>query len=179
MSRDWKPQHEAGAALILAVLDAARRIANTPGHAFAAIFGSPEAELSAAVQMLDGAVEQLKPRPAWRMATWARVAGLGAGTRVRLGGAEAVVESAVIQSWHVDPRSNEYRPQPMEHQVVFTKLVGREGGYRFPTGGQVEIADVEYPDPEESLAQWLAAAGAVLEFQAMQALRDSLGAEEL
>jgi hypothetical protein len=179
MSQAWRPGHEAGSAFILAVLDAARELIGRRGFGLSSLLDRQEAALVTAVTMLDGAVSQLTPRPTWRTTTWAEVVELGTGTRVRLGGQEAVVNSADIQTWHVDPRSSEYRPRSLEYRVVSTWLSGRDQLYGFPPEGPVEVLDVEWPPEEESLASWVAAAGAVLEFQAMHELKRTLGAEEL
>lgn len=180
MTQEWKPQQEAGVALILGLIEAARVIAARPGVGLGNMFRPEEAELVTHSQMLDGAIAQLvTPRPAWRAGTWEEVATLGqyeTGTQVRLGAVEAVVESAVIQDWHMDPQSNPRYPRPMAHRVVYIRLEGREKPYSMPPDGAVEILDVVYP--ESTLASWLAAAGAVLECQAMEALKDQLGAEE-
>lgn len=174
--QSWRPGHEAGSALILAVIEAARTIAARPAVDLANLVGA-QVELVTAVRMLDGAVKQLLPRPAWCEGTWVDVARLGEGTRVRLGGHEAVVFSAALQAWHVDPRSSEYRPQPLEHQVVAVRLGEGQKLYRFPPSGPVEILDVEWP--EEDLGSWVAAAGAVLEAQALYDLKHKMGAVEL
>lgn len=175
---DWKPAQEAGAALILRVIEAARAVVSKPGYGLATLYDQDGAALGTAVAMLGAAMEQLAPRPAWRAVTWEQVArSFGAGTRVRLSGAEAVVESAALQTWHADPRSSEYRPQPLSHQVCAVRLVGRGQLYNMPPDGAVEILDVEWP--EADLASWVAAAGAVLECQAMETLKRSMGAEEV
>jgi hypothetical protein len=175
---DWKPAQEAGAALILRVIEAARAVVSKPGYGLATLYDQDGAALGTAVAMLGAAMEQLAPRPAWRVVTWKDIAGSAAsGTRVRLGTAEAVVESAALQTWHADPRSSEFRPQPLEHQVCAVRLAGRGQLYSMPPTGAVEILDVEWP--EADMAGWVSAAGAVLECQAMENLKRSLGAEEV
>jgi hypothetical protein len=173
MTSQWRPGQEAGSALILAVLEAARVMSR---ELEANPYSPPiVGHLITASRMLDGAIAQLMPRPTWRATTWGMVAALGAGTRVRLGGHEAVVASAELQQWHVDPRSDQYRPRPLEHRVVAVRLGGGEKLYTMPPDGAVEVLDVEWS--EESLAEWVAAAGAVLECQAVEELKRTLGAE--
>jgi hypothetical protein len=169
----WTPDHEAGSALILAVLDAALNIRK-------AMIDDPYSppdlmELRVATDLLDGALAQLLPRQVWRPSTWGEVAKLGTGTRVRLGTVEAVVETASVSHWHVDPQSSEYRPRPLEHDTVTTRLVGRDQLYQFPPTGPVEVLDVEWP--EVDLAGWTAAAGACLEVRALEVLKRELGAQ--
>lgn len=61
--------------------------------------------------------------------------------RIRLKGVEADLLSAVVEGWHVDPRSSEYRPIALEHDVVVVRIrVGTEEKvYRMPPSGQVEV----------------------------------------
>jgi hypothetical protein len=175
MSRDWTPGQEAGAALILSLIDAARAYAAESGAGLATMFNGPASELVTTSRMLDGVISTyLTPRQIWRAGTWVDVS---TGDRVRLGGHEAVVASAVVQDWHVDPRGSTYRPVPLEHRVVAVRLGGGEKLYTMPPDGPVEILDVEFP--EESLAGWVAAAGACLEVRAVEELKRGLGAKEM
>lgn len=161
-------------ALILKVVNTARELVNVPAYGMTTIFGGLNAELLTAVRMLDGALKQLAPAPTWRAGTWAEVT---EGDRVRLGGQEAVVASAVVQDWHMRSGGDKWwEDRPEEHRVVFVKLVDR-GAYSFPPSGQVEILDVAWP--KEDLASWVACAAAVLEHQAMESLKRDLGAKEL
>jgi hypothetical protein len=90
------------------------------------------------VEELDRFIEQAAPADepvGWEPRRWRE---LMTGDTVSLGGVEAVVESAMVQQWHVDPNSNEYRPQPLEHEIVALRLKDREPLYRMPPDGEVE-----------------------------------------
>lgn len=75
------------------------------------------------------------PEVGWEPRRWRE---LIQGDTVSLGGVEAVVESASYQEWHVDPRSSDFRPVPMDHAVVALRLVGRDPLYRMPPEDEVE-----------------------------------------
>lgn len=87
----------------------------------------------------------VEPADRWDTMTWEALATWpepwDGPVRVRLNGVEASLLSAIVEGWHVDPRSSEYRPVPLEHQVVAVKLiVGQEEKvYRMPPSGQVEV----------------------------------------
>lgn len=91
----------------------------------------------------------VEPAETWRQGTWGEVEELAAlaeatsdqrPLRVRLGEAEATVVSAVLQRWHVDPRSPDRYPRPLEHDVVAVKLAERgDTLFRFPPHGVVFI----------------------------------------
>src|SRR5687768_4078877 len=87
----------------------------------------------------------VEPAESWRQGTWREVAELLAAVpdlhlRVALGEAEATVSSAVVQTWHVDPRSPERYPSPLEHDVVAVKLAERgDALFKMPPHGVVMI----------------------------------------
>lgn len=125
-----------GTAVLLHLIEAAR--------AWALESGSPDDRRQAGVTLagwvgtLERYVDQVVPPVppvSWEPRRWRE---LVAGDRVSLGGVEAEVESAAVQDWHVDPRSSEYRPEPLEHSVVALRLVGRDMLYRMPPDGEVE-----------------------------------------
>jgi hypothetical protein len=95
----------------------------------------------------------VEPAESWRQGTWAEVAELRkadphAQVRVRLGEAEATVVSAVTQRWHVDPRSPERYPRPLEHDVVAVKLAERGNTlFQMPPHGVVFILTDEPVGP--------------------------------
>lgn len=95
--------------------------------------------------------EQPAPAPAgWEPRKWRE---LLPGDRVSMGGQEATIaQPAVTQHWHVDPRSNTYRPQPMEHAVTLIRLEGREQAYRMPPDGEVETLRGEAGREADALA---------------------------
>lgn len=87
----------------------------------------------------------VEPAESWRQGTWGDVAELcardpQAQPRVALGEAQATVTSAVLQRWHVDPRSPERYPRPLEHDVVAVKLAERgDMLLKYPPHGPVMI----------------------------------------
>lgn len=87
----------------------------------------------------------VEPVDNWRPGTWREVATLMAGpialeeVWVRLSGVEATVTSAMVVNFHVDPKSNTYRPTALEHEVTNVRLVGRDQLYTFPPDSAVEI----------------------------------------
>lgn len=89
----------------------------------------------------------VEPAETWRQGTWGDVAELcrrypNAQPRVALGEAEATVVSAVLQRWHVDPRSPERYPRPLEHDVVAVHLAERgDTLFHFPPHGVVMIQE--------------------------------------
>lgn len=93
------------------------------------------------VRELDAWIEREQPEPepmTWHPRRWREVL---AGDRVSVGGVEAeVVLAGPLQSWHVDPRSSEYRPAPLEHEVypVTLRWDGQEKRYSMPPDGEVE-----------------------------------------
>lgn len=131
-----------------------------------------EHRLDDAVERLEVFLLELEPKHVWRPGTWAEVR--GSGTRVRLGGVEATVESAVMGSWHVDPLSPSRSPRPLEHSTVRVRLIGRDQTYTFPPGNAVEILDVSWP--LASQADWAAAAMAAQQEQAVQILTEAFSA---
>lgn len=87
----------------------------------------------------------VEPAGGWRQRTWADVR---ENDRVSLGGVEAVVLSAHIQRWHVDPRSDKYNPRPLEHDIVMVRLqvVGQEPRvYSMPPSGPIMILEGQNP----------------------------------
>jgi hypothetical protein len=88
----------------------------------------------------------VEPAERWDLMSWEDLATWpepwAGPLRVRLNGVEATLVSAVLQDWHVDPRSSEYRPIPLDHNVVAVKLIvgdAEEKMYRMPPSGQVEV----------------------------------------
>lgn len=85
--------------------------------------------------------EQPAPEPVgWEPRRWRE---LVAGDRVEMGGVEAeVVGDAFTNDWHVDPRSSEYRPAPLEHSVTNVRLKwgepAQEKVYPMQPDGEVE-----------------------------------------
>lgn len=131
-----------GAAVILHVIEAARAWnaeCGLQGPKRARPDLDVENSLAEWVDRLEAWLEREAPAASvsagWEARTWGE---LVEGDTVSVGGVEAVVESAQVQVWHVDPRSSEYRPQPMEHSVTKVRLAGREPLYSMPTGGEVE-----------------------------------------
>lgn len=89
----------------------------------------------------------VEPPVRWDSMTWESLATFpipiepDSAIRVRLAGVEADLLSAVVEGWHVDPRSSEYRPIRLEHRAVAVKIrVGTEEKmYRMPPTGKVEV----------------------------------------
>jgi hypothetical protein len=92
----------------------------------------------------------VEPVESWVASTWRAVADLfgspvaPAEIRVRIKDKrgdyhEGVVEYAAVQAWHVDPRSSDYRPVPLEHEVVAVRLSGRPAPLSMPPSGPVEL----------------------------------------
>jgi hypothetical protein len=84
--------------------------------------------------------EQPEPEPVgWHPRRWRE---LVAGDRVEMNGVEALVEGTVTNNWHVDPRSSEYRPEPLEHSVTVVRLTWGDPpatkAYNMPPDGEVE-----------------------------------------
>ena len=164
----------AAAAAILKLIDAARAVVSTPGYGLANLMDEKGHALETAVAELDIFMKELEPEHVWRPSTWAEVATYGPGTRVRLGGVEAVVESIAALGWHVDPNSPARSPRPLDHTMVPTKLVGRADVYQFPGQNAVEVQDVAWP--EVTLADWVAAAGHAQEVHALELLKAAFSA---
>lgn len=165
----------AGAAALLELMDSARKLRDSwDGIDRAA--GVDPSDLVDIVDRLDILLAELKPEPShiWVPSTWAKVAEYGPGTRVRLGGVEAVVELATVSTWHVDPRSPARAPRALETTLVKVKLVGRDQSYDFPPGNAVEVQDVNWPTVSES--DWAAAAMAAQEARAIRLLAEAFGA---
>lgn len=135
------PEPFDGTAIVLHLIEAARAWA--PYHeARAVVLGEGMEEADAVmfrwVQELEEryAREQPKAEPVgWEPRTWGE---LVAGDRVTMGGVEAEVVS--IRRWHVDPRSSEYRPVPLESVEVRLKwgTPPQVKGYPMPAAGEVE-----------------------------------------
>jgi hypothetical protein len=99
----------------------------------------------------------VEPAERWRQATWREVAeewdrreraNAGAYVRVRLGETEAMVTSAVVQRWHVDPRSPDRYPRPLEHDVVAVHLAERgDTLFKYPPHGVVMMCVGEPTGP--------------------------------
>jgi hypothetical protein len=99
----------------------------------------------------------VEPAERWRQATWGEVAeewdrreraNAGAYVRVRLGETEAMVTSAVVQRWHVDPRSPDRYPRPLEHDVVAVHLAERgDTLFKYPPHGVVMMCVGEPTGP--------------------------------
>jgi hypothetical protein len=171
----------AGAAALLELMDAAREWYGQVAEEMADSGVVPlpeEARLSAVVERLDILLSELQPEPAheWRKVTWGAIAPWGEGTRVRLGGVEAVVETISSLTWHVDPNSPVRAPRPLERTLVSVKLMGRDPTYQFPSGNFVEVCDVSWPRVTEE--DWAAAALAAQEQRAIQLLGKAFGAEK-
>ena len=88
----------------------------------------------------------VEPPERWDPMTWEALATWPEpwtdSLRIRLKGVEADLLSAVVEGWHVDPRSSEYRPIRLEHDVVAVRIrIGEaeEKTYRMPPSGQVEV----------------------------------------
>jgi len=85
--------------------------------------------------------------PIWVPATWADVR---TGDDVRLPGTEnyAHVHRAVHLHWHVDPRSSEYRPKPLEWSGVAVTLYTKGN----ETAGSIEVQASEFTmDPAKPI----------------------------
>jgi hypothetical protein len=123
--------------LVRAVVDAARDLVMTPDSS-----PGPQAEhkaaLRAAVSDLDESLldDPVEP-PSWRQGTWADVK---PGDRVRLGTAEADVESVMPLTWLGSGA-----------RQIQVKLAGRQL-YSMPPSGQVEILSREVGTP--ALPDW-------------------------
>lgn len=167
----------AGCAALLELMDAARKLAEDTHYG--AIPPTSIGGLIEVVERLDILLAELKPEPAhvWRDSTWAEVAKFGPGTRVRLGGVEAVVDMATSTTWHVDPNSPAKYPRPLERTLVKVKLVGRVQTYDFPPGNVVEVQDVNWPTVTD--ADWAAAAMAAQGERAIRVLAEALGARPM
>ena len=65
----------------------------------------------------------------WHPRTWRDVR---TGDTVRMPGTDitADIAGAALLSWHVDPRSNTYRPTPLEHEVMRVVFVGQEAEHK-------------------------------------------------
>lgn len=164
----------AGCAALLELMDAARAwAANT--SALAMTFDHRGARLVEVAERMDALLAELKPEPAhfWVPSTWGAVARCGPGTRVRLGGVEAVVETITSATWHVDPRSPARAPRALETTLVRVKLVGREQSYDFPTNNVVEFQDVVPASVTEQ--DWAADAMKAQEERAVRLLSEAFG----
>lgn len=122
-----------GTAVILHLIEAARVV--TKDHQ-SEIDPRDFRRLARWCDELEGWLERITPPVGWEPRTWKE---LEPGDTVSVGGVEAVVESAMYQSWHVNPKSNEYRPTALEHDVVKLKLEGRPKLYDMPPDGEVEV----------------------------------------
>ncbi len=92
----------------------------------------------------------VEPAESWTQATWGDVAAAlerrqwpGVTMQVELAGVRATVLSAVLQRWHVDPRSPERYPRALEHDVVAVRLIvdgqTEEKFYSMPPTGPVML----------------------------------------
>jgi hypothetical protein len=167
----------AGAAALLELMDAAQAWA-AKASGLGTIFDPEAARVVELAERLEILTAELKPEPShvWVPSTWAEVATYGPGTRVRLGGVEALVESAVSTTWHVDPRSPSRAPRPLETTLVNVKLAGRDQTYQFPPGNSVEVQDVNWPTVHQH--EWAAAALAAQEERALRLLKEAFGRVE-
>lgn len=166
----------AGCAALLELMDAARDWYQKCGPMGpAGVDGMPLGRLAEVVERLDILTAELQPEPRhiWEPSTWAKVAEYGIGTRVRLGGVEAVVETISSLTWHVDPRSPSRAPRPLESTLVNVKLVGRDQVYQFPPGNTVEVQDVNWPTVHQH--EWAAAAMAAQEERTLRLLKEAFG----
>lgn len=163
-----------GCAALLELMDAAREW----HHADPRWQRDVENRLDAVVEKLEILLAELRPEPAhvWKPSTWKDVHRFGPGTRVRLGGVEAVVDVISAGAWHVDPRSPSRNPRPLERTLITVKLVGREQTYDLPAGNAVEVQDVNWPTVTE--ADWAAAAMAAQEERAVRLLTEAFGRVE-
>lgn len=133
-----------GTAIVLHLIEAAR---DWRTGAFVTSDEGPElGTLARWVDALEEryAREQPAPEPVgWEPRRWREVVD---GDRVTMGGVEALVIGApVTHHWHVDPKSSEYRPAPLEHAARNVRLrwTGPDGAeqekvYPMPPGGEVE-----------------------------------------
>jgi hypothetical protein len=124
-----------GIAVLLHLIEAAREVTagDTVDHA-----GQDVTTLRGWVRELERHLETIVPavpEVSWEPRRWRE---LVQGDRVSLGGVEAEVESTSTSTWHVDPDSSEYRPQPLEHTITHLRLVGRDTLYRMDPEGEVE-----------------------------------------
>lgn len=126
-----------GVSVLLHLVEAVRawdRKQSGLGTMFDQEAGTVRAWLRELEEHLEEVVPKVPP-VGWEPRRWEE---LVAGDTVSLGGQEAVVASAMLQEWHVDPASSEYRPQPLEHSYVALRLEGRDPLYRMPPTGEVE-----------------------------------------
>lgn len=166
-----------GCAALLELMDAARDWAGKVSG-LGTMFDPEAARLVNIVEKLEILLAELRPEPAhvWVPSTWKDVHRHGPGTRVRLGGVEAVVDVISAGTWHVDPRSPSRNPRPLERTLITVKLMGREQTYDFPAGNAVEVQDVKWPTVTE--ADWAAAAMAAQEERAVRLLTEAFGRVE-
>lgn len=125
-----------GVAEILHLIEAAREFVHTPA---AKSVAEPFAKMKRLVAALDRRYASHRPEPesvGWHPRTWRE---LVAGDQVAVGDAQATVLASITNHWHVDPRSNEYRPTALEHSVTMITLDYRPGEpYSMPPDGEVE-----------------------------------------
>lgn len=168
-----------GCAALLELMDAARDWHRACGpYGPEGVDGTPLGRVADIVERLDILLAELRPEPAhvWKPSTWAEVHRFGPGTRVRLGGVEAVVDVISASTWHVDPRSPSRNPRPLKRPLITVKLVDREQTYDFPAGNAVEVQDVNWPTVTEG--DWAAAAMAAQEERAVRILVETFGRTE-
>ena len=126
-----------GTAVVLYLIEAARTCAATWREQGLRL--KPEATaLVAWVAELEERYAREQPAPApvgWEPRRWRE---LLPGDRVSMGGQEATIANVATSRWHVDPLSNTYRPQPLEHEVTKVRLEGRAPLYSMPPDGEVE-----------------------------------------
>lgn len=124
-----------GVAVLLHLVQAAREVASREGLD---LDGQDVREITRWVRELDRWVDEAQPPPLvaqWEPRKWRE---LVHGDRVRMGTAEAEVQSTGTATWHVDPKSNDRYPRPLDHDVTHVRLVGREPLYRMPADGMVD-----------------------------------------
>lgn len=123
-----------------------------------AVDGTPLSALLADLEEMERAVREYtvasgqEPEYVWVPLTWADVA---PGDRVRLPGrpdTEEGVLAVLPLDWHVDPKSKERWPRPLEHSEIKVTFCEPERTYGFPPSGQVEIRREAEVSPERFAA---------------------------
>lgn len=113
-----------------AIVDAA--IAWARAHVYEELHHEHDIELYKAVQAWERATAQ------WVETYWEFVVD---GDEIRFDHrVVGVVESAgMVGEWHVDPRSNTYRPTPLKHFLKPIRIVGRSGILQVDPHAPIEI----------------------------------------
>lgn len=140
------------------VLVAARRWATADRGGLRTVLDPPLSALLADLEEMERAVREYtvasgqEPEYVWVPLTWADVA---PGDRVRLPGrpdTEEGVLAVLPLDWHVDPKSKERWPRPLEHSEIKVTFCEPERTYGFPPSGQVEIRREAEVSPERFAA---------------------------